>query len=241
MPRPMLGLISLILLGAAILFQFFIILSGGVQSSPENRIYFLQADTSGMNARNPSRWTYWAVCGVANGLNSDCGKPVAALPFDPPHRTNFDSQAGVPDAFIGVKKFYLLSRFAWVFFLIALLSSATAFLFGGLALCTRIGAYFSSLTTFVALFFQTVAAILMTAWSVQGRNVFRKAGHQSHIGKYGYGFTWGAVALLFLSVITFCMAGSKKHRESYATTNTAHTTHRRGFFRRRRSVRKEYV
>jgi len=232
------GLISLIFLAAAILFQFFIILSGGVQSSPENKIYFLEADTSGMNARDPTRWTYWALCGVENGRNSDCGRPVPALPFDPPHRTNFQSDSGVPDAFLNTKKFYLLSRFAWVFFLIALLFSAISFLLGGLALCTRIGAYFSSFNTSIALFFQTLAACLMTAWTVQGRNVFQKAGHSAHLGKYAYGFTWGTVALLFLSMLTFCMAGGKKHKETYVSETR---TRRRGFFNRRRSVRKEYV
>jgi len=233
------GLLSLVFLAAAIVLQFFIVLSGGISSNPETKIYFLEADTSGMNARNPTRWTYWALCAVQNGLNSDCGKPVPALPFDPPHRTNFQSTTGVPDAFIGTRHYYYLSRFAWVFFLVALIFSVISFLLGGLALCTRIGAYFSSFNTSVALFFQALAASLMTAWTVQGRNAFLKAGHDAHLGKYAYGFTWGAVALLFLSMITFCMAGSGRKKDAYATETR--TRRRRSFFRRRRSVRKEYV
>lgn len=157
------SLVSLILLAAAILFQFFIILSGAFYSSPENRIYFLEAATTGTaSVRNPARWTYWAICSVnENGHNSDCGSPVPALPFSPSHRTNFDSDRGVPEEFEG-RRYYLLSRFAWVFFLIALLFAVFALLTGGLALCTRIGAVFSSLMTSFALFWQTLAAALMT-------------------------------------------------------------------------------
>jgi hypothetical protein len=240
MARPIMGFLSLIFLGAAIVLEFFIILSGGVNSSPETLTYFLQADTAGMNGPNPARWTYWALCGVDGNKNYECGKATPAFPFDPENKHNFGSTAGVPQPFLDKENhYYYLSRFAWAFFLLALLFSVFAFLLGGLALCTRIGAYFSSFTTAIALFWQTLAAALMTAWTVQARDVFRKNGHDANLGKYGYGFTWGAVALLFLSMITFCAAGGRKHRETY-TKDT--TTRRRGFFhRRRRSVRKEYV
>jgi hypothetical protein len=156
------AVISLIFLAAAILFQFFIILSGGVNSSPETKIFFLQADTSGMNAPNPARWTYWAVCGVDNGLNNNCGKPVPALPFDPENKHNFDSSAGVPDQFNNTHYYYLMSRFAWVFYLLALLFAVFAFLLSGLALCTRLGAWISSFNAAVALFWQALASALMT-------------------------------------------------------------------------------
>jgi hypothetical protein len=241
MARPIIGLLSLLFLAAAILFEFFIVLSGGVNSSPETLIYFLQADTNGMNAPNPARWTYWAVCGVDGNKNSNCGKPVPALPFDPENKHNFGSTVGVPQPFLDNENHYwYLSRFAWVFYLLALIFSVFAFLLGGLALCTRIGAYFSSLNTAIALFWQILASSLMTAWSIQARNVFRNNNLDANIGKYGYGFSWGTVALLFLSMISFCAAGGRKH-DSY--TNGAAPTHRRrhGFWRRRTSVRKEYV
>jgi len=233
MARPFIALISLILVAGAIVLQFFIILSGGIDSTPENRIFFLQADTNGIpNARNPSRWTYWAICGVDSdtGFNSDCGAPVAALPFDPKHRTNFGNTFNLPPEFQTGMKFYYMSRFAWVFYLIALLFSVTAFATGALALCTRIGAYLSAVTTFFALGWQTLAAALMTAWTVEGRNAFQRNGQGATLGQYAYGFTWGAVAVLFLATITFCLAGSGR-RET--TTPAA----RRGYFRRHRSVR----
>jgi len=242
MARPIIGLISLVLLAAAILFQFFIILSGAILSSPERQIFFLLADTSGMNAPNPARWTYWSVCGAdSNGkYNDKCGAIVPALPFAPANRHNFNSDSGVPDEFLNSHKYYYLSRFAWVFYLMALLFAVFAFLTSGLALCTRIGAWVSALNTFFALFWQSLAAALMTAWTVKARNVFRKNGHDASLGKYAYGFTWASVALLFLATLTFCIAGGhKRERRDHIDTTT--TRRRRGFFGRRRSVRKEYV
>ena len=58
--------------------------------------------------------------------------------------------------------YYLLSRFAWVFFLVALAFAAMALLTSLLALCTRIGAFLSGATVLGALFFQTLACALMT-------------------------------------------------------------------------------
>lgn len=157
------GLLSLLFLAVAIVFEFFIVLSGGVNSSPETLIYFLQADTAGMNAPNPARWTYWAICAVDGNKNTNCGKATPAFPFDPENKHNFGSTAGVPPQFLDNQNhYYYLSRFAWVFFLLALLFSVFAFLLGGLALCTRVGAYLSSFNTAVALFWQALAASLMT-------------------------------------------------------------------------------
>jgi SUR7/PalI family len=101
-PGPILGLSSLIILAGGILLQFLVILSGGVNGNPENQIYFLEVSNIGNipNVRNPSRWTFFAVCGVdLNGRNANCGAPVPALPFDPPR--NFHTQTNVPQQFIG--------------------------------------------------------------------------------------------------------------------------------------------
>lgn len=161
MAGPILGLISLILLGAGILFQFFVILSGVTNTTPLNRTYFLQVDTAGTSAsRNPTRWTFFYICGAANGLNANCGAPVPALPFDPPR--NFGSTQGIPGAFIGTHHYYYLSRFMFAFYLIALFFATIAFFTGMLALCTRLGSYLSGLTVAVAAFFQALAAALMT-------------------------------------------------------------------------------
>jgi len=96
-----LGLSALILAAGGVLLQFFTILSGAVNSSPINQFYFLEASTSGIpNARDPTRWTFFAICGVdADGYNSNCGNVVPALPFDP--RRNFDTDVNLPEQFIG--------------------------------------------------------------------------------------------------------------------------------------------
>jgi hypothetical protein len=158
---PILAILSLILVGGGILLQFFTILSGGINSAPLNKFYFLQASTANIaGARNPSRWTFFAICGVDGSLNANCGKAVPALPFDPPR--NFGTTNGIPEQFIGTHMYYYLSRFMFAFYLIALFFAAVALLTGLLALVSRLGGYISSMTTFVALFFQSLAAALMT-------------------------------------------------------------------------------
>jgi hypothetical protein len=155
--------VSLLVLAGGLVLQILTILSGGIDGSPINQFYFLEASNIGNipGARNPARWTFFAVCGVdSNGRNTNCGSPVPALPFDPPR--NFGTTTGVPSQFIGTHKFFYLSRFMWVFYIIALFFSAIAFLTGFLALCSRLGGYLSGLTAAIALFFQTLTAALMT-------------------------------------------------------------------------------
>ncbi|TID16808.1 SUR7-domain-containing protein [Venturia nashicola] len=211
--RPVLALVSLLLLAGGIVMQFLVILSGAVRGSPENQIYFLQSTTRGIpNARNPTRWAFFALTGVDdNRLNSNYGSTVPALPFDPPR--NFGTQSGIPTSFLGTHYYYYLSRFMFAFYLIALFFAVIAFLTGLLALCTRLGAYLSSLNTALAFFFQALAASLMTAWTVKGRNRFRSAGQDSHLGVKAHAFTWAAFACFFLATITFCLGGSSGRRE----------------------------
>lgn len=164
--RPILGLVSLILLAGAIVMTFFIVLSGAeIGSQSTGQVYFLQADTSGVsngnnNLQNPARWTYLAICGVQNGHNSDCSSTRAAQPFNPVG--NFGTSSGLPDRFSNENHFYYLSRFAWVFYIIALFFGVITFFLGLLALCTRLGSYLSGFTVLIACFFQALAAALMT-------------------------------------------------------------------------------
>lgn len=50
----------------------------------------------------------------------------------------------------------------FAFYLIAVFFAAIALLTGLLALCSRLGGYLSGFNTFIALFFQTLTAALMT-------------------------------------------------------------------------------
>ncbi|KAF2839098.1 SUR7-domain-containing protein [Patellaria atrata CBS 101060] len=217
--RPILALLSLVILAGGILLQFLVILTGAVNSSPLDGIYFLQAATSGIpGARNPSRWTFFAICGRdSSGHNADCGSPVPALPFDPPR--NFGTEQGIADQFIGTKRFFYLSRFMFAFYLIALFFAACALALGLLALFSRLGGYLGGLMTSLALFFQTLAACLMTAWTVLGRNHFRSNDQPAKLGVKAYGFTWAAVACFFLSTILFCCGGAVGRRDNtYASS-----------------------
>lgn len=158
---PLFGIVSFILLAGGILLQFFIILTGTTESSPLNQIYFLQSTTNRIpGAINPARWTYFAVCGVVDGNNANCGPTQAALPFSP--ADNFGTTTGVPDALIGNGKYYYMSRTMFAFYLIALFFAVIALFMSGLALCTRLGAYLSGAMTAIALIMQIVASSLQT-------------------------------------------------------------------------------
>jgi hypothetical protein len=231
--KPILALAALLLLAGGIVMQFFTILSGGVRSPPLNKFYFLEAATNGIpNARNPSRWAFFAICGSdpATGLNADCGASVPALPFDPPR--NFGTTENVPEQFIGTHQYFYLSRFMFVFYLIALLFAVIAFFSGLLAICSRLGGYLSGLTTSIALFFQALSAALLTAWVVKGRNAFRSAGMEAHIGRYLLGFAWASFACFFLATILFCLGGvlGKDRSSGVKRSRSTKSTRSRGSF-----------
>ncbi|KAK4989444.1 Eisosomes component [Elasticomyces elasticus] len=225
--RPILGLVSLVILAGGILLQLLVILSGAVAGNPLDLVYFLEATTNGIKgARNPTRWTFFSICGVVNGRNGNCGAIVPALPFDPPR--NFGTTSGIPAPFIGTHTFYYLSRFMFAFYLVALFFAAIALFTGLLALFSRIGAFLSGFNTMVALFFQTLTATLMTAWTVLGRNAFNANGQTATLGNYAYGFTWAAMACFLISTILFCAGGATGKNDTYQ---------KKSYFGRKRSTR----
>lgn len=157
-------MLSLVFTAGAIVLIFLTLLAGTVDSSATNKVYFLQADTSGIaNAPPTSRWTFWNYCssdsssavGLCNGVHP-------AYPLDPPSGRTFGTTDGVPPQFIGTRKFFYLTRFMFAFVLIGLFFAVFSFFTGLLALCTRIGAYISGFLNMIALFFQMLTAILMT-------------------------------------------------------------------------------
>lgn len=232
--RPVLALASLVLLAGGVVLQFFTILTGAVNKFPLNLFYFLEASTSGIpDARDPSRWTFFAICGSdpSTGHNDNCGNVVPALPFDPPR--NFGTQQNIPEQFIGTHMYFYLSRFMFAFYLIALFFAVIALGSGLLALCSRLGGYLSALTTSVALFFQSLAAALQTAWVVKGRNVFRSANMEANIGKYLLAFAWASMACFFLATIMFCLGGKlggDRHSSSVKRSHSTKSNRSRGSF-----------
>ncbi|PPJ59784.1 hypothetical protein CBER1_04318 [Cercospora berteroae] len=228
--RPILAITALVLTAGAIVLQMFIILSG-LNPSPLNLVYFLQSTTNGISNgndqyRNPARWTYLAICGADGSRNVDCGPKRAAIPFD--LARNFGTETGVPEPFLDNNTYYYLSRVAWAFYLIALFFSVITFFISVLAICARLGAYLTGLFGLIAFMMQSVAAALMTAWTVRARNQLNSNGQEASLGRYAYGFTWGAVAALFIAAVLVCIGGAAGKDSSKTKTS---------YFGRKRSTR----
>lgn len=148
--------------------------------------------------------------------------------------------------------YYYLWRFGWVFYLISLLFTVMAFFTALLAPCSRLASGLSGTILLGSLFFFTLAASLMTAEFVKARDRFRDAGISTKIGRYAFGFTWGAWAAIFLATLFLflgCGAGGRKDdnvRSSRAATTSGGGLGNVGFFRRqrhssRRSARGSFI
>lgn len=244
--RGIMGTVSLILIAGALVLMFFVVLSGVTATTPLNKTYFLQADTSSIpGARAISQWTYFYVCGEGN---TNCGAPVPALPFG---YAWVGSTAGVPADLLGSHgkhttstHYYYLWRFGWVFYLAGVAVTVMAFFTALLAPCSRLAAGFSGAILTFALFLYSLGVSLMTAEFVQARNAFRSAGLNASIGRYAFGFSWGAWAAIFLATVFLflgCGAGGSSREDKRASkaarTNGGGMTSNLGFFRRQRSRR----
>jgi hypothetical protein len=215
------------MLATSLLLLWFIILAGVTSTTPFDKTYFLRADTSGITgAKDETQWTYFYMCGRGN---TDCAPARAAPAFG----RAWDSRAeNVPPGLGGSHgghttsyRFYYLWRFGWVFFIIALFFEVLALFASFLACCGRLGAAISSLITATALFFLTLAVSLMTATFTIARNRFSDVGRDAHIGRYAFGFAWGAWAALLIANVLFCLG--MRGEKGYSGRS----------WRRRRSVR----
>ncbi|KAI1427432.1 SUR7/PalI family-domain-containing protein [Xylaria sp. FL1777] len=212
--------LSLIFLAGATVLLFFVILSGITRTSPLRQTYFLSADTSGISgARAVSQWTYFRICGDGN---ADCGHSFPDPPVGWAWSGN-PSGANLPQRLIGAYggattsyEYYYLWRFGWVFYLLALLFTVLAFFMGFVACFGRLGSAIAGMISGVALLFHTVAASLMTATFVRMRDQFNSVGRSAHIGRYAFGFTWGAWAALFIATVLFCV-GIRAKRDHFST------------------------
>lgn len=202
-----LGLVAMIFLAASIVLLFFTILPGVSNTSPLRQTYFLRADTSGITgARDVTQWTYFYFCGENN---ADCGKARPAPAFGKAWAADADN---VPEGLGGndgdhttSKHFFLLWRFGWVFFIITLFFQVLAFFSGVLACCGRLGAAISSSLALFALVMHSVAASLMTVTFVQARDAFLRDDRSARLGRYAFGFVWGAWAAIFIANVLFCI------------------------------------
>ncbi|CAJ2504412.1 Uu.00g118060.m01.CDS01 [Anthostomella pinea] len=217
-PATYLAPLSLIFLAGSIVLMFFIILSG-MPSSPLRQTYFLRADTSGITGARPiTQWAYFYICGDGN---RNCG---GAKP-DPPLGWAWDANPqNAPSQLVGSygrhttsEYYYYMWRFGWVFYLIGLFFTVLAFFAGFIACCGRLGSAIASMTALTALFFYTLAVSLMTAVFVKMRNAFVSSGRSASLGRYAFGFSWGAWAALFIATILFCI-GIRGNKDKAASS-----------------------
>ncbi|KAJ4386341.1 Eisosomes component [Gnomoniopsis smithogilvyi] len=229
--HPALGLPALVFLAGSIVLIFFVILSGTTQTTPLNKTYFLQADTSGITgAQDVSRWTYFYIC---NGQNQDCTKASPAMPFGHAWANDADNiPSGLGGSYAGdttSKYYFYMWRFGWVFYLMSLFFAVMAFFTGFLACCGRLGSALAGLVSLTALFFYTIAVSLMTATFVKARDAFRADDRTATIGTYAFGFSWGAWAALLIATVMFLL-GTRRN-----DTGTTRTWRRTRSTRSRRS------
>jgi len=231
--RAILSSVSLLLIAGSLVLMFFVILSGLKHSTPLDKTYFLRVDTSSIpGARAVSQWTYFYVCGDGN---TDCGAAVPALPVGYAWGSE---TTNVPAALLGKHGkgststyYYYMWRFGWVTYLIALVFDVLAFFLGFLAFVGRLGAGLSGLMAAIAAFWMAIAVSLMTAEFIKMRDVFNAAGMNASIGKYAFGFSWGAFACMAVATILFMM-GVLPGNDAAATRST-----KKSMFRRNRSTR----
>lgn len=110
-------------------------------------------------------------------------------------------------------------------YLMSLFFEVMAFFAGFLACCGRLGAAISGLVAFTALFFYSVAIALMTATFVRARNAFHADGRSASLGKYAFGFSWGAWAALFIATVLFFLG--TRRTDGVSSRNTSRRWGRR--------------
>ncbi|KAJ5514019.1 Actin cortical patch SUR7/pH-response regulator PalI [Penicillium fimorum] len=232
--RASLGLTGLFFMAGSILLIFLTLLGGVTNTTPLNRIYFLQADTGNIpGAPTTSRWTFWNLCDVKNGKNL-CGDTHVNFPFDPPSHRNFDTTDNVPHEFIGTNHYFLTSRFMFPFIIIGLFFAVCSFFTGMLAVCTRVASYLSGFLAWVALTFQIITTCLMTAVFVQGRQAFKHNGQGAHLGVKAFAFMWTASVCQFIACLVYCLGGAVGRKDTSAGYS-GRRERRRGFFSSQRS------
>merc|ERR1711964_888642 len=184
--------------------MFFVVLSGVKDTTPLNKSWFLRVDTSSFpgSGRAESYWTYWKICATGGG---QCGSTIPALPFG---AAWVGGTEGVPAGLTGTHYkdttstyYYYMWRFGWVFYLISIVLTGFTFLMSLLAPCSRLASGLSGSLLAFSLFWFSLAAALMTVTFVKARNEFHSAGITASIGRYAFGFTWGAWAAMFLATL----------------------------------------
>lgn len=212
-------IVWLLFAAGAILLELFIILAGATESSPLNRFYWIEADTSGIpGAPSTTRWTNYNYCHVSHGHNTMCSKNKADFAFQP--SVTFDTRTGVPEAFYHHHDVYFyLSRFAYPFYLIGLVFTFVTFINCWLMYLSRGFAISGTVMAFVAFFFVLLGSCCSTAWSALAVHQFKSNDMDAHLGPILMGFTWTSTALmLFVGIMTAFVGCCGSRRRSVKNT-----------------------
>ena len=215
-------LLSVIFTSGALLLLFFTLLDGVKTTSPLNHFWYLKANVQGAGVPQPDGYTYWTTfntCGGNNGVLSQCGPVRAAFGFHP--YTQLSDTTGLPATFMeNNSRYYLTSRVYFSFLLIGLFFTFLAWVTNLAGIFGRLGSAIAALFALMAFATDAIAASLMTVVFVRGRNNFRSAGIDAHIGVKLFAFMWTVVALMLLCTIFYfigvCLpsGGSSRTRRS---------------------------
>lgn len=191
---------TVIFFAGNVLLLILIIISGGSNSYPISRFYWVEGDTSGIpHASNLTRWTYWGACSRSDG-HTHCGGTLGpAYPISPVD--NFGTETNVPHKFISSRSpLYYLSRLSFSFFWIALSFISTSFLIYAGSWVSHGVSYVTWVLTFVGCIFNILAVIFQTAASVMARDAFTDAHRHGKLGAALFGMAWASVFLCLVEI-----------------------------------------
>lgn len=178
-----------------VLLLVFTVLSGVSNTFPFKNFYWIEADTSGIpGAWDTTRWTFWGIQN-ANNFTQHLNSP--ATPISPVN--NWSTRRNVPQKFISSQDtFYYLSRFSFVFFLIALAFTGFALIVDLLGLCWEVIDKIVVLLVLIALFFQAGGVAFQTAVVVMAKDAFNNDNRYAHVPVALMAIVWTAFVCLGL-------------------------------------------
>ncbi|BAO38050.1 protein SUR7 [Kluyveromyces marxianus] len=203
--KSLVRFISILFLAGSTLLLLFIVMSGSINHAPINKFYWLQADTSNISSAPAlSRWTFWGVCGVSGGKNVNCTDLGPAYPLSPVD--NFHTKVGMPHDFVANRStYYYLTRFSFVFLLLALVFVGLAMLFYLMSWVS--GAFQGTIFVLIGLgtLLNITGSACQTAAVAMAKNKFKDDHFKAKIGVKMMAFAWTTVAL---DICLFFLLGS---------------------------------
>ncbi|AMD21588.1 HFL268Wp [Eremothecium sinecaudum] len=205
-------LTALLLAGNAFLLLL-IVLSGSIEHRPFSKLYWVEADTSGIpNAPDQTRWTYWGRCSKENDRNANC-LSSPAYPMSP--QDNFNTRNDIPTDFVENRdSYYYLSRFAFCAFLVAFAFLGIAAIFHVFSWCSYSFAKVVFTLVLLGSLFDLGAVACQTAVSVMTRDRFNGGNRQASLGAALFGIAWTSA---LCSLLTFFGTGTSFISRAWAS------------------------